>query len=53
MNAVMNLRVPQKARNFLISCTNKSFPMTLFHGVLKRGYDYVRGMDRADCDEEE
>ena len=35
VNAVMNLRVPEKAGNFLTSCKPVSFSRTLFHGVSK------------------
>ena len=33
VNAVMNLRVPQNAGNFLTSCKPVSFSRTLIHGV--------------------
>jgi hypothetical protein len=36
VNAVMNLRVPQNAGNFLTSCKSVSFSIsTLLHGVSK------------------
>jgi len=35
VNAVMNLRVPYNAGNFLTSCKPVSFSRTLLHGVSK------------------
>jgi len=35
VNAVMNLRVPQNAGNFLTSCKPVSFSRTLLHGISK------------------
>jgi CRISPR/Cas system-associated protein Cas7 (RAMP superfamily) len=35
VNAVMNLRVPEIAGNFLTSCKPVSFSMTLLHAVSK------------------
>ena len=35
VSAVMNLRVPQNAGNFLTSCRLVSFSRTLLHGVSK------------------
>jgi len=35
VNAVMNLRVPQNAGNFLTSCKSGSFSRTQFYGVSK------------------
>jgi hypothetical protein len=35
LNAVMNLRVPQHAENFLTSCKPVSFSRTVLHGVSK------------------
>jgi len=35
VNAVMNLRVPYNAGNFLTSCKPVSFSRTLQHGVSK------------------
>jgi hypothetical protein len=38
VNAVMNLRVPYKAENFLTSCKPVSYSrMTLLHGVISKG----------------
>jgi hypothetical protein len=41
VNAVMNIRVPQNAGNFLTSCKPVSFSRPLLHGVSKSVGNYV------------